>query len=161
MIKERLKRIEERKQTIGTQHRRKLNRYSDNFNNMFNFLLRSYRSGILTFSGSTFKVTQDLKSDECKMCFRRYDNGDYRNIDVIYTRHPNVLKAIINAKKSLGLWIDQWSDGIVECNFTLDDILSEFGDKNIEIPLSILNDFKNRIDKKKRLKYGKELNKYK
>lgn len=59
-------------------------------------------------------------------------------------------------KKSWGLHVDMWSDGIVECSFTLEEILEEFNSKNITIPESFLLDFKNRIKKKKEIKYQKE-----
>ena len=55
-------------------------------------------------------------------------------------------------KKSWGLHVDMWSDGICEFSFTLEEILEEFSSKNIEIPESFLLDFKNRIDKKKRIR---------
>lgn len=73
------------------------------------------------------------------------------------TRHPNILRAVVIGKKSLGLWIDQWSDGIVEHSFTLEEILEEFSSKNIEIPECFLLDFKNRIQKKKEIRNQKEI----
>ena len=60
-------------------------------------------------------------------------------------------------KKSWGLWVDQWSDGIVDWTFTLEEILEEFSSNNIEIPESFLLDFKNRIQKKKEIRNQKEI----
>ena len=60
-------------------------------------------------------------------------------------------------KKSWGLHVDMWSDGIVEWTFTLEEILEEFSSRNIEIPESFLQDFKNRIDKKKRIRNEKDV----
>lgn len=60
-------------------------------------------------------------------------------------------------KKSWGLWVDQWSDGIVDWTFTLEEILGEFSSRNIEIPESFLLDFKNRIKKKKEIRDQKEI----
>ena len=65
------------------------------------------------------------------------------------TRHPNILRGVVIGKKAWGLWIDQWSDGIVDWTFTLEEILKEFEDRNIVIPESLLKDFHNRILKKK------------
>ena len=45
--------------------------------------------------------------------------------------------------------MDQWSDGIVDWSFTLEEILNEFKIRNIEIPEPLLLDFENRIHKKK------------
>lgn len=60
-------------------------------------------------------------------------------------------------KKSWGLWVDQWSDGIVEGSFLIEEILEEFSSRNIEIPESFLLDFKNRIQKKKEIRNQKEI----
>lgn len=77
-----------------------------------------------------------------------YDNGLFKNKKII-SRHSNILKGVIIGKKSWGLWINQWSDGIVECSFSLDEILQQFKDNNIEIPKPLYDDFINRINKKK------------
>ena len=42
-----------------------------------------------------------------------------------------------------------WSDGIVDWSFTLNEIIQQFIDQNIEIPEPFLKDFVNRIEKKK------------
>ncbi len=50
-----------------------------------------------------------------------------------------------------------WSDGIVEWCFTEEEILKQFQDNNIEIPDSLYLDFKNTIEKKKRIRNQKEI----
>jgi hypothetical protein len=98
-------------------------------------------------------VEYDPGGDEGKFCFRSYENGE-KNWSK--TRHPNVLKGVVVGKKSWGLWCDQWSDGIAECSFTQQEILDEFEKKGIEIPDSLMKDFKDRI-RKKRIKYVERL----
>lgn len=68
------------------------------------------------------------------------------------------MKSVIVGKKSLGLWIDQWSDGVVDNSFSIEEILKEFSNKKIEIPKSFLLDFNNRIYKKKLIKFELEIN---
>lgn len=65
------------------------------------------------------------------------------------------MKSVIIGKKSWGLWVNQWSDGIVEGTFTKREILQEFEDKNIKIPEPLIIDFENRIYNKIKKKYGK------
>lgn len=98
----------------------------------------------------------DVNGDEGKYCFRKLENGLYKN-EIPITRHPNILKSVMIGKKSWGLWVDQWSDGIVDWTFTLEEILEEFSSRNIEIPDSFLLDFKNRIQKKKEIRNQKEI----
>ena len=143
-----LKRIENSKSKVGSRHTRKLKKYSTNFNKMFTFYLNSYRSGILTFCGDRVTILNDSQSNDAKYCFRLYDNGFY-NLKDIESRHSNILKSIIIAKKAWGLWVDQWTDGICDWSFTKDDILKEFEDKNIKIPESLLLEFNNMIKRKK------------
>lgn len=80
-----------------------------------------------------------------------FDNGLFKN-STISSRHPNIVKAVIIGKKSWGLQLNEWADGIVEGSFTKQEILSQFHDFNIEIPDSLLLDFENRI-------YSKLINK--
>ena len=122
---------------------------------MFNFFLNSYRKGILTFSGTTVDVEFKLNSEDGRMTFRKYDNGYFKN-KVIKTRHPNIVYSVIKGKKSWGLWVQQWSDGIVENSFTKEEILKQFD--GIKIPKPLLNDFDNIIEKKKIIKYQKYYN---
>ena len=58
------------------------------------------------------------------------------------------MRGVIIGKKSWGLWIKEWSDGIIEGSFTKKEILSEFEKFNIEIPECLLDDFENVIYKK-------------
>lgn len=147
-------RIELRKQEIGSKHQRKLQKYSDNFNEIFTFFLQSYRKGLLTFCGAIVNVDFDLDGPEGKHTFRKYDNGDYQMGKPIVSCHPNIVKAVIVGKKSWGLFLDQWSDAIVECTFFQRDIEQDFKDNGIIIPLSLLKDFDNRIYQKRLKKHG-------
>ena len=138
---------------IGTKHDRKLQRYSENFNQIFIFFLQSYRKGILTFCGGNINPIQlDVTEIEGKNVFRKYDNGDYKNT-LIKTRHPNIVKGVIIGKKSWGLWLNEWTDGIVEGSFTRHEILEEFTKNGIVIPESLLNDFNNRLYQKRMKRY--------
>lgn len=71
---------------------------------------------------------------------------------------PRIMEAVIIGKKSWGLWLQQWTDGIVDWTYTEEEILNIF--KDIKIPESFLTDFKNVLEKKKRirnLKYLEEI----
>lgn len=80
--------------------------------------------------------------------FRNYDNGFYKHGGLITTRHPNIVKGVIIGKKSWGLHVKMWSEGIVEGTFTKKEILEEFSKNNIIIPPQLLLDFENQINKK-------------
>lgn len=73
----------------------------------------------------------------------------------IKSRHSNILKSILIAKKSWGLWVQEWTDGIVDWTFTKEEILSQFD--GIEIPESFMNDFENVLHKKKMIRNQKYL----
>lgn len=117
---------------------------------MFSFFLNGNRKGLFSFCGSIVNTEFDVDGDESKFCFRKLENGEYKPGEIPVTRHPNILKSVISGKKGWGLWVDQWSDGIVDWTFTEEEILNEFKKKNIKIPEPLLRDFYNRIDKKKR-----------
>jgi hypothetical protein len=53
------------------------------------------------------------------------------------------------------LWVQEWTDGIVEWTFTKEEILSQF--EGIEIPESFLNDFENVLQRKRRIRNQKYL----
>lgn len=128
---------------------------------MFNFFLESNRKGILTFCGSDINIEFDINNVNGKRCFRNFDNGQYK-LKPIITKHPNIVKSVIIGKKSWGLWLNQWVDGIIEFSFTKEEILEEFNKLGIVIPESLLLDFDNRIEKKRierNLEYLKELRK--
>jgi hypothetical protein len=122
---------------------------------MFTFFLQSYRTGILNFSGSIIDVEFELDGDEGKYCFRKIENGEIKRNHVIKTRHPNIVYSVITGKRSWGLWVDTWSDGIVDWTFTEEEILDEFQKRGIKIPGPLLQDFYNRIEKKKRIRNQK------
>lgn len=86
---------------------------------------------------------------EGKNVFRKYDNGEYKNDKTIKTRHPNIVKGVLIGKKAWGLWLNEWTDGIVEGSFTRHEILEEFTKNGITIPESLLMDFNNRLYQKR------------
>jgi RIO-like serine/threonine protein kinase len=69
-------------------------------------------------------------------------------LDDLSSYHPNILKGVIMGKKSWGLWLQQWTDGIVEGSFTEREILNEFTSKGIKIPEPLMIDWDNVIIKK-------------
>jgi len=149
LVNDRIKRIEEKKKIIGSKHLRKIKKYSNNFNLIFSFFLECNRKGLLTFSGSTIHIVNDPNEIDSKECFRLYDDGFYKNGKEIRTRHSNIVKAVINSKKSWGLWLQEWTDGICDFTFTKEELLKEFENNNISIPESFMNDFDNTLEKKK------------
>lgn len=114
---------------------------------MFTFFLQSNRKGLLTFCGEDVNVIFDKNGDDGKITFKKYDNGEFK-YSTITSQHPNITKSVIVGKKSWGLWINQWSDGISEGSFTKREILEEFEKRNIEIPEPLMIDFENKIYKK-------------
>ena len=56
------------------------------------------------------------------------------------------MRSVIIGKKSWGLWVSEWTDGIIEGSFTKREILDEFED--IDIPENLLKEFNNRIRQK-------------
>lgn len=156
LVQQRLDRIEKTKNKCGSRDHRKLQKYSEKFNEIFNFFLKSYRSGILTFCGYDVKVEFDINSDNGKFGFRRFENGEIK-IHNLKSCHPNILKSVIIGKKSWGLFLDQWTDGIVEGSFSKHEIINQFNKKNIKIPESFLLDFDNTILKKKIKRNEKEM----
>ena len=73
-----------------------------------------------------------------------FENG----VKDIITKHPNTLKGVIIGKKSWGLHVKMWSEGIGDGDFRLKDILEEFEIRNIKIPEPLLLDFENTIKKR-------------
>jgi hypothetical protein len=76
-------------------------------------------------------------------------------LKTIKSRHSNILRSVLIAKKSWGLWVQEWTDGIVDWTFTKEEILSKFD--GIEIPESFMNDFENVLHKKKMIRNQKYL----
>lgn len=136
---------------------RKLKKYSDGFNEKFLFFLKSYRCGILTFCGEDVRCKQLKKGDvnpngiispSSKEGFRLYDDGYFKTRE-LSSYQPRILECVIKSKKSWGLWVNQWSDGIAEGSFTVDEIVNEFELRGIKIPDSFMKDFLNAISRKK------------
>lgn len=126
---------------------------------MFDFYLSVYRSDIITFCGVNVEVDFDVNSSDGKFGFREYDNGRFKYRNPI-SRHPNILRGVIIGKKGWGLWLNTWSEGIVEWSFKKEEILEEFDKRNIEIPEQLMRDFDNRIDqlkKKRNLEYCQQI----
>ena len=158
--------IENRKKEIGSRNDRKLRKYSNKFNEMFLFFLYSYRKGILTFSGSNdFKTLFDSTKECGKECFRKFDNGQYtiryengmKEIKDIHTKHNNILFCVIKGKKSWGLSVKEWSMGISECNFTIDEILKQFTDVGIIVPEPLIKELENNVSRMKKIRNKNEL----
>lgn len=62
------------------------------------------------------------------------------------------MRSVIISKKSWGLWVNEWTDGIIEGSFTKHEILNEFD--GITIPENLLKEFNNRMRQKFIKKYG-------
>lgn len=82
-----------------------------------------------------------------KISFKLFENGVMKLGD-LSSCHPNLLKGVIIGKKSWGLFLQQWTDGIVEGSFTEREILNEFTMRNIKIPEPLMIDWNNVIIKK-------------
>lgn len=94
----------------------------------------------------------DVNGPICKESFRMFEDGQFSKKTPI-SKHPNILRSVIIGKKSWGLWLDQWTDGIVEWTFTREEILGEFESRGIKIPESFVRDFDNTIERKKLKRY--------
>lgn len=127
---------------------------------MFDFYLSVYRSGIITFCGIGVEVEHDPNGSDGKFGFREYDNGRFKH-KTPSSRHSNILKGVITGKKGWGLWVEQWSQGIVDWSFTKEEIIEEFEKHNIEIPEPLMIEWDKLIEKKKKIRnqqYWEELN---
>jgi len=118
---------------------------------MFTFFLKCYRVGLLDFCGSSVEVKFDPNGKDSKVSFKEFENGVMK-LDNLSSCHPNTLKGVIVGKKSWGLFLQQWTDGIVEGSFTEKEILNEFEIRGINIPNPLLTDWDNVIIKKIRKK---------
>jgi methionine synthase II (cobalamin-independent) len=118
---------------------------------MFSFFLKSYRSGLLIFCGCDlnldYRFKQGTGSFSGKEAFKRFDNGEFKSNDIfeVITRHPNITRAVITAKKSWGLHVNLWSDGVVEGTFRKQEIVEDFESRGIKIPEPFYKDLENRI----------------
>lgn len=160
-MSQKLKRIEETKRKAGSRNDRKLKKYSEKFNKMFDFYLSVYRSGLITFCGVGIDdIISDSNGVEGKYAFREYDNGRYVN-SIPPMRHPNIFKGVLIGKKGWGLWVEQWTQGIVDWSFTKGEILKEFTSRGIEIPESLMVEWDKLIIKRKSERAANYLNKLK
>lgn len=112
-----------------------------------------YRTELITFCGSPVNVEFDVNGISGKECFNNYENGVYKFRETMKTRHPNIIKSVLISKKGWRLWINEWSQGIVEGVFTRNEILDEFKIKKLRIPESMLLEFENTIHKMRKEKY--------
>lgn len=109
--------------------------------------MNCYRKIGLTFSGSLDPIIIfDRNGYNGKDVYMRLENGEYRNGKEIITRHPNIVFGIIKGKKSWGLHVKMWSEGIGEGSFTISEILEDFFKKKVEIPECYLKEFVNSIN---------------
>jgi hypothetical protein len=145
--------IARKKQEKGykDRHIRKIEKFSEPFNKIFFFFLKCYQKKLLTFAGSAVDVVFDKNSHSCREAFRRFDDGQFK-YRPISTRHPNIVKAVITAKKSWGLHLKMYSEGIAEGTFTKSEILHIFESNKIELPEQFKVEFEN-IVIKKRIEY--------
>jgi hypothetical protein len=128
---------------------------------MFTFYLSVYRSGLITFCGvGVDEIESDANGTEGKYGFREYDNGRYKD-GIPPSRHPNILRGVIIGKKGWGLWVDQWTQGIVDWTFTKEELLDEFEGNNIEIPEPLMLEWDKLISKQKSVRAKNYLDKLK
>lgn len=121
---------------------------------MFDFYLKIYRSGLITFCGIGVQVDFDVNGSDGKFGFREYDNGRFKSQTPI-SRHSNILQGVIIGKKGWGLWVEQYSQGIIDWTFTKEEIFEEFNKRDIEIPEPLMLEWDKLIEKK-RLKRNSE-----
>lgn len=128
---------------------------------MFSFFFLLSRTELITFCGSNVEdrnpIEFDPDGDEGKFCFRKIENGQYQPGEKIITRHPHILKSVMSGKRGWGLWRDQWTDGIAEHTFTKEEIMQEFIEKKVIVPESFLKEFDDFLEKKKRVRLEREI----
>lgn len=135
---------------VGNPDKRK--KYSEGFNEIFSFFLQSYKCNLLTFGGEGVDIDFDINGPNGKEVFKQYENGRYKN-KTIFTKHPNIVRGVIIGKKSWGLHVKMWSEGINEQCFTKYEILNDFTKCNIKIPKFLVLDFDNWVEKKRLERY--------
>lgn len=143
-------RILQRKGSMGNRHNRKLEKFSDSFNENFKFFFLLSRKNIGSFCGE--KVTVIPSSDRkmtARYCFRLFEDGAYSKGKPIECCQPNILWHAIVGKKGWGLWRSQWSEGIGQRLFRKEEITEEFSVRNLEIPECFMVEFDKNIEKKK------------
>lgn len=145
---------------LKDRHSRKLEKFSNNFNEIFFFFLSSYRKGLLNFAGVAVDINYIKNSYSARETFRRFDDGQFSNKD-IESRQNNIVKAVITAKKSWGLFVKEWSKGIADRDFTISEIVLDFQKYNISIPESLMKGFLNEIHKYKQIKLEQDIKNFK
>lgn len=99
----------------------------------------------LDFSGTyNPNIIFDISGEDCKEVFMKFENGKFKNKDIV-TKHPNIVFGVIKGKKSWGLHVKMWSEGILEGSFRKVEILNEFKNSNVEIPNSFYKEFMDSI----------------
>ena len=128
-------RILERKGSMGNRHGRKLEKYSESFNENFMFFFRLSRRGLISFCGERIVIesTNDPKLT-AKHCFRLFEDGRYTMGRVIQCRQPNILRHVLMGKKGFSLWCNQWAEGVGQGLFSREEILFEFDLRSVVIP---------------------------
>lgn len=108
------------------------------------------RTGILDFCGTEIRTRSNNTHKCVRLSVISFDNGEYSKDEVhegIQTRHSNLLRCYIIGKKSWGLWLNQWAEGVSEWLFTKDEIFKQFEDNGITVPKCLMLDFDNRVRK--------------
>jgi hypothetical protein len=134
-------------------------KHSKGFLFVFNFFLKGYRKDILTFPGSIINTSYNKNGKDALDCFKAFDNGLYKNLYSYPTSQPNVLKAIITAKKAWGLLVNDWAEGIADGLFLKEEFFQMFQEADLEIPPQFIKDFYNRVYSKMNTRFNK--NEYK
>ena len=75
---------------------------------------------------------------------QKFENGKFKNKDII-TKHPNIVFGLIKGKKSWGLHVKMWSEGISEGTFRKVEIFDDFEKENVKIPESFYKEFMDSI----------------
>ncbi len=142
---------------LTRSERRRLRHVADEkFLKIFRFFYKSYKYSIVNFTGSKdIKTTLNRNAHNAKLCFITFNNGEYSHKEMfitgIPTKQPLLLKAAIMGKKGWGLWMQEWTDGVAEWNFTEEEILKQFSILDIIIPEVLYLDFKNTWRKKRNI----------
>jgi len=76
-----------------------------------------------------------------------FENGEMKLHELV-SSEPDILKGVIIGKKSWGLWMREWSEGVGDGLFNKWEILEEFEKRDITIPDPFLLDFNNSIKRR-------------